>query len=118
MVRLEKSASAAQAADFGDKAALERYRRAAMANVPPGAATVHVAEEHDMPLPVFHWRDYEFTIDYEFFGQSFRRSVLYVDLNAKEQLIVTCVAPRTDFDQIHDATGNLLRSWQVMPVKK
>ena len=113
MVRVEKSAFAPDL-PFKDKG-LETYRRRALATVPQGATEVLLTAEHDEPLPIFHWKSYEFVVDYVFFGRAFRRSVVFVDLNTREQLVVTAVAPKAGYDRAHGAAFDVLRSWQVMP---
>ena len=113
MVRLEKSLVAPDL-PFKDKG-LETYRRLALAAVPQGATETRVVEEHDDPLPIFHWKSHEFVVDYVFFGRAFRRSLLFLDLNAAEQIQVTAVAPKAVYDRAHGAAFDVLRSWQMMP---
>ena len=113
LVRMERSAFAPDV-PFKDKG-LEGYRRRALGTVPQGATEVQSSAEHDDPLPIFHWKSYEFVLDYVFFGRAFRRSVVFVDLNAREQIMVTAVGPKASFDRAHGAAFELLRSWQVMP---
>ncbi len=115
LVRLEKS-SLTPDTTFADKG-LEVYRRRAQAGVPQGATGVQCVEEHDNPLPIFGWKDHEFVFSYEFFGQSYKRSVLFVDLNAREQLVLTCVAAADQFEPVRAAGLDVLRSWQVVPAK-
>ena len=115
LVRLEKS-SLAPDTPFSDKG-LDTYRRRAQAGVPQGATDLQCAQERDNPLPIFSWKDHEFIFTYEFFGQSYRRSVLFIDLNAREQLMLTCVAPADQFERVHDAGLEMMRSWQVVPLK-
>ncbi len=112
MVRLEKSPFAPDL-PFKDKA-LESYRKRVLAAVPQGATETQIAEEHDEPLPIFHWKSHEFVVDYIFFGRAFRRSMVFLDLNAREQLLVMTVAPRPGYDRAHGIAFDVLRSWQVM----
>ncbi len=113
MVRLEKSPFAPDLA-FKDKA-LDSYRRRVLASVPQGATETQIAEDRDEPLPIFHWKSHEFVVDYVFFGRAFRRSMVFLDLNAQEQILVTTVAPKAGFDRAHGVAFDVLRSWQVMP---
>ena len=113
LIRLEKSPFAPDLA-FKDKG-LDTYRRRVLAAVPQGATETQIAEEHDEPLPIFRWKDYEFVVDYVFFGRAFRRSVVFVDLDAQEQIMVTTAAPKAGYDRIHSVALDVLRSWQVMP---
>ncbi len=115
LVRVEKS-SLAPDTTWRDKG-LETYRRRAEADVPQGAAGLQCKEEHDDPLPIFGWKAHEFVFAYEFFGQAYRRSVVFVNLNAREQIVLTCVAPAERFDQVRAAGFDLLRSWQVVAAR-
>lgn len=113
LVRVEKSALAPNT-EFRE-AGLDTYRRRALADVPQGATGVQCREERDNPLPIFGWKDHEFVFTYEFFGQAYRRSVVFVNLNAREQIVLTCVAPAENFDAVHDVGFDVLRSWQTVP---
>ena len=97
------------------KADLDAYRAQVLAGVPQGSVNVRVLEEKADPLPVFGWKDYQFTMAYDFFGQSFRRSVLFINLNPKEQLMVTVVAGQADFDKVYEASMDVMRSWSPVP---
>ena len=114
-MRVEKSALSPDT-PFIDQG-LDTYRRRAQASVPQGATDVACAQERDNPLPIFGWKDHEFIFTYEFFGQSYKRSVLFVDLNAREQIVLTCVAPAGQFDPVREAGMDVLRSWQVVSAR-
>ena len=113
LVRVEKSALAPDT-EFRD-AGLDAYRRHAQAGIPQGATGVQCREEHENPLPIFGWKDHEFVFTYDFFGQSYKRGVVFVNLNAREQIMLTCVAPAEGFDAVRAAGLDVLRSWQVVP---
>ena len=40
---------------------------------------------------------------------------MFINLNAKEQISVTIVAPTADFERIRTAALGVLRSWQMLP---
>lgn len=113
LVRVEKS-SLAPSTEFRG-AGLDAYRRRAQADIPQGATNLQCREEHDNPLPIFGWKDHEFVFVYDFFGQAYRRSVVFVNLNTREQIMLTCVAPAEKFDAVRDEGLDLLRSWQIVP---
>ncbi len=115
LVRVEKS-SLAPNTPFSDKG-LDTYRRVAQAGAPQGATAWQCVQERDNPLPIFGWKDHEFVFTYEFFGQAYKRSALFVNLNAREQIMLTCVAPAEQFDRVHEAGLDVLRSWQIVPAK-
>ena len=112
LVRLEKSPLAPDTLFSGP--GLETYRRRAQDGAPPGAAGLQCVQERDNPLPIFGWIDHEFVFAYEFFGQAYKRSVVFINLNAREQIVLTCVAPAEQFDRVHSAGLGMLRSWQVV----
>ena len=114
-IRLEKSPLTPDL-PFKEKG-LDAYRQRALASVPQGATEVQVSVDLDEPLPIFHWKSHEFVVDYVFFGRAFRRSQVFLDLNATEQILMTTVAPKAGFDRAHEAAFDVLRSWQVMPVR-
>lgn len=115
LVRLEKS-SLAPDTPFADKG-LDTYRRRAQTGVPQGVTGLQCVQENDNPLPIFGWKDHEFIFTYDFFGQAYKRGVLFVDLNAREQIMLTCVAPADQFDRVRGAGLDVLRSWQVVAAK-
>ncbi len=100
-----------------DEQGLTTYQRAMSTAVPAGAAQVRITGQQENPLPIMHWQSHEFTLSYDFFGQSFCRSVLFLNLDAKEQIICTISAPKAVFDAVHNTGFDLLRSWQIEPVK-
>ncbi len=115
LVRVEKS-SLAPNTPFSDRG-LDTYRRVAQAGAPQGATAWQCVQERDNPLPIFGWKDHEFVFTYEFFGQAYKRSALFVNLNAHEQIMLTCVAPAEQFERVHEAGLDVLRSWQIVPAK-
>ncbi len=113
-LRLEPSAQTPATA-FDDKG-LDTYRKAVLAEIPPGAINIRLSGEKTNPLPIFHWTDHEFTMEYSLYGQLYTRSVLFVNLDARQQIRLSSIAPKTAFDQVHEAGFSLLQSWQDMPV--
>lgn len=113
LIRLENSRFAPDL-PFKDKG-LEAYRRQALSTLPEGATDTKMVEEHDNPLPIFHWKTYEFVLAYDFYGSSYQRSVLFLDMDAKEQLVVTALAAKPDHARVRSIALDLLRSWQTLP---
>ena len=113
VIRLEKSGFSPGLV-FKDSN-LEKYRRFAFASIPEGATAVHLVEEHDNPLRVFHWTDYEFVLEYEYFGEAYRRCVMFLNLDARQQLIVTALARKTAYERVHTTMFDVLQSWQPIP---
>lgn len=115
-IRLEKSTSPASDTDFKGKEVLDAYRRRALASTPQGAKDVTIVAEHDLPVDFYHWRNYEFDVDYKFFGQFCRRGTMYLDLDQKQQIVVVYTALPADFDLVRSTALGVLRSWQVKPL--
>ena len=109
---IEKSALTPQIA-FKDKG-LDAYRQRVIAAVPSGATNVGVAEERDNAFPFFGWTGYEFVLRYDYFGQTFQRSLLFVNVSATEQILATSVAPKENFKKVHAALLDVVRSWQPL----
>ena len=112
LVRVEKSALTPDTL-FRDRG-LEVYHQRVLAAIPREAVNVRTVQEQADPLPVFHWKDYEWVMEYDCYGQTFRRSVMFVNLNAREQILLTTVAVRDHFDMVHQAGLDVLRSWSPM----
>ena len=113
ILRIEKSPLTPDT-PFRDKG-LDVYRQRLLAAVPREAVNVRMVQEQADPLPVFRWKDYEWIVEYDYFGQSFRRGAMFVNLNAREQILLTTVARRDHFDAVHEAGLNVLRSWNPVP---
>ena len=112
-VRLEKSPFT-PSVPFKDKD-LERYRQHALTQAPPGSTELLVTADTGNPLPIFDWTDHEFFVEYTLYGQRFKRSVLFLNLDTAQQLRVTAVGRSADFEQIHEAAYALLHTWQALP---
>ena len=69
------------------------------------------------PLPVFGWKDFEFEMTYDFFGTTFHRSVLFIDVDAKQQIFTTVVAEESNFAKVHAAAMDVMRSWCPVPAR-
>ncbi len=110
-VRLEKSLFAPAMPFQGED--LKRYRQAAQAQAPPGSTEVVVTGDKENPLPILDWTGHEFILEYAFYGQRFKRSVLFLNLDNVQQLRVTAVGAAADFDRVQQAAYKLMQSWQA-----
>ena len=111
--RLEKSAFTPDL-PFQDKG-LEAYRARLLATMPKGAQNVRVVSEQADPLPMFGWKDYEFVVDYDFYGQSFRRGTLFINVNPTLQLAMTTTSNADAFGDLRTASFRIMRSWCIVP---
>ena len=114
-IRMEKS-PLTPATPWREKG-LDMYRQRILGSVPQGALNVRIVQEQADPLPVFHWKDYEFVIDYDFYGRALRRSAMFVNLNAVDQILVSAVSTRDAFQPTHEAALDMLRSWTPVPAR-
>jgi hypothetical protein len=114
-VRIEKSTLTPGTPFAG--AGLDVYRQRLLSGVPAGAANPRLGEEKRDPLPVFGWKDYEFTVAFTFFGQQLQRSVTFINLNDKEQIMVIVTGAQGEFDRIHAQAMDVMLSWSPVPAK-
>ena len=113
LLRIEKSTLGPDT-PFRD-AGLDVYRRRALAGVPQGAVNARIVAEKADPLPIFGWKDYEVTVSYDFFGQSLSRSVVFINLNPKQQILLTVSATQGDFDKVRGQGMTVMQSWVPVP---
>lgn len=95
---------------------LGRYREQALAQAPAGSTEVRLTDEKADPLPIFDWTDREYVLEYALYALNYKRSVLYLNVDAATQLRVTAVGPLADFDRVHKAAHALLHTWQPAAV--
>ncbi len=114
VIQVEKSAFTPDT-PFRD-AGLDVYRRRALSGVPEGAVNARIIVEKANPLPIFNWKDYEFTMAYNFFGRDLRRSVLFINVNPKQQILLTVTAEQGDYEKVYGQGLTLMQSWIPIPV--
>lgn len=106
---IEQSAlPAPQAFDGEYKKTLQQRTLAA---VPPSSQNAALVSDESDPILVNNNSTYEVTVSYQAFGQEFMMSVLYLNL-PDTQLRFRAVAPKADFEQVHNAFRSSLLSWQ------
>ena len=94
-----------------DPDGLAALRKSAQAAIPDGAKNVKpVAEVKDL-LPVFGWKSFEVTFQYEFFGQQLQRSVLYINMLPGRVVQVSVTSTTADFENVHEKTRKLMFGW-------
>ncbi len=81
------------------------------AQIPGGAKKVEALPEVTDLLPIYKWTSVEFAHRYEFFGQTVRRGVLFVNMQPGRVVRVTITAPDKDFDNIHEQTRVMMYHW-------
>ena len=113
VIRIEKSVLLPDT-QFRD-AGLEVYRRRVLSGIPEGAVNIRIVAEKADPLPVFGWKDYAFTVAYDFFGRTLRRSVVFININPKQQISMIVNAEQSDFDKVYGQGLTLMQSWVPIP---
>ena len=94
-----------------DPAGLDALRKSAQAALPQGAKDIKpVGETRDL-LPVFGWKSFEITFDYEFYGQQLRRSILYINMIPGRVVQVEVTSTLPDFENVHEKTRKLMFGW-------
>ena len=94
-----------------DAPGLAALRKDAQARLPEGAKNVRAAGEDNGLLPVFGWKSFEVTFEYEFYGQQMRRSMLYVNMIPGRVVRVSVTAAVPDFEKIHEKMRRLMYGW-------
>jgi hypothetical protein len=96
-----------------DDATTAQVRQQVLASLPNGAQNVALVAEEKNPLRINQRDTYAVTVSYNFYGQDYALSVLFVNL-ADTQLRFRTVARKADFEQVHRAFRASLftLSWQ------
>ncbi len=98
-----------------DEKGLETYRKAAAEVVPQGATNVQVDFEKTNEFTLNGWTSFEMQFSYQLFGQSFSRSVLFVNMDKDAQLRMRVEARKENFDKVYPAARGILASWFSPP---
>ena len=94
-----------------DATGLAALRQGAQTAVPQGAKDIKPTGETNDLLPIFGWKSYEATFEYDFYGQQMRRSVLYINMIPGRVVRVNVTALASDFDQVHEKMRKLMFGW-------
>ena len=94
-----------------DPPGLDALRKSAQAALPEGSKDVKAAGEANDLLPIFGWKSFEVTFEYEFYGQQMRQSTLYVNMIPGRVVRVNVTALATDFDKVHEKMRKLMYGW-------
>ena len=94
-----------------DAASLPRYREAALQMLPQGNDKVKVEKEEANVMPINGWSSYRFTFSYGFFGQRFCESVTFLNLDAKQQIVMQVSAKEADYQVISSRAWDIIRAW-------
>ena len=81
------------------------------AQLPGDAKNAKVVSFDLNPLSIFGWNTMEVTLRYDYFGQTLRRSLMYLRMLPGRVVQLTVVAPEADFDKVHKQARQVLSSW-------
>ena len=81
------------------------------AQVPAGAKNLTVLPLEYNPLPIFGWSDLQVTVRYEFYGETLRHSVMYINMMPGRVVEFSVTAIDADFDKMYKQARAILASW-------
>lgn len=112
-ITLENSALNGQVA-FDEKG-LETYRQAVKALIPTGATEAQIEFERTNEIGINGWTSFEMEVTYHQFGQTFSKSVLFINLDQKRQLRFRVDARKENFEKVYGQARAALGSWYAPP---
>ena len=63
------------------------------------------------PFPILGWKDLQVIVRYELFGQTYRRSTMYVQMSPGRTVNFSLIALDTDFDKLYKPARAVLASF-------
>jgi hypothetical protein len=93
-----------------DEKAIAALKEQSLRGAPPGALNVTLLNEELNPVRLQRGDVYAITISYQTLGETFVRSVLYVNLS-DEQLTFRLTARKADFEPLQRAFRSSILSW-------
>jgi hypothetical protein len=94
-----------------DEPTLKALEQQVMSEVPPGAQSVQLVSRLENPVVMAHSQSCGFLISYQTLGQTFQRSVIFVNCD-DQQLVFRLTAPKTEFDKLNGAFCRSISSWR------
>lgn len=94
-----------------DEATIKSLQEKTLASVPAGSQKPKLLSEEKNPVLVNGHETYEITVGYQFSGQEFQRSILYLNL-PDTQLRFRVTARKDDFEKVHKTFRGSIFSWQ------
>jgi hypothetical protein len=91
------------------------YRTAARTFVPNDATDIVLEEEASEAIAINGWTSHQFTFIYKLFGVARRRSVTFVNLRAREQVVFEISAPTADYEKAYARGYRVLNSISELP---
>jgi len=104
-------AAPAKGGQLFDEPAVKTLEAQVLGTLPAGSQGAIVISKVENPVILYQNLSYEFVVSYQTLGQSFQRSVIFVNCPDK-QLIFTFSAPKPVFDNLNKAFRRSIYSWQ------
>jgi hypothetical protein len=98
-----------------DEERIKQLKATAATLLPAGSENVEIASAELDPLQINGNSTFELTISYMFYGQPFKMSVLFLDVENSE-LRFRLQSQSSDFQELQKAFRRSLFSWQWLPV--
>ena len=99
-----------QPASFDDET-VKKLVNEALASVPTGSTSVHLISQEKNPLMIERKETLLLTLTYNFYGQSYSRSILFLN-RRKEQIRFQLACRGADFKELQKAFLGSQYSWQ------
>lgn len=95
-----------------DESTLKALEAHVINNLPPGNQNPTVVKRQENTVILYQNLSYEFVVAYQILGQTFHRSVIFVNC-PEAALIFRFTAPKTVFDGLNDKFSRCISSWTV-----
>lgn len=104
-------AAPAKAARPFDELTVKALEAQVVGALPPGSQGATVISRLENPVILYQNLSYEIVVSYQALGQSFQRSVIFVNCPDK-QLVFRFSAPKTVFESLNKAFRRSIYSWE------
>lgn len=94
-----------------DEATLKMLEHQVLSTLPVGSQGITMVSRQENTILLDHNLSYEFVVSYKTLGQTFSRSVIFVNC-PDQQLVFRFSAPKAAFDNLNSAFRQSLCSWQ------
>lgn len=94
-----------------DETTVKALEAQVMKTVPPGSQGVTMISRQENPVTLNQNLSYEFVVSYQTLGQTFQRSVIFVNC-PDTQLVFRFTAPKAAFENLNSAFRRSIYSWQ------
>lgn len=99
-----------------DEKNIEAYRLAARSLLPPDAANVQI-EERTNPITINGWTSQQFIFRYSLTGSPYSRSVTFLNLNDKEQIVFDVSSDANSYQKSYTRGYRVLNTLTDAPIK-